>query len=138
MKAVIDTNVLIYDTFEDSVHHSEAKNLLDSLDEWILPTIVIHEYVWAMKSLNIDATNILDKVEEYVKHHKTRVVEETVDDILSALNAIVDEGLSLSRYNDKVILSIAIKNKRVLATFDGKLRKQALAVGLDILPRFGN
>ena len=39
MRAVID------DTFEDSVHHSEAKNLLDSLDEWILPTIVIHEYV---------------------------------------------------------------------------------------------
>jgi len=45
MKALIDTNVLVYDTFEDSIYHAEAKKLLDSLDRWIIPSIVIHEYV---------------------------------------------------------------------------------------------
>jgi len=33
MRAVIDTNVLIYDTFEDSLYHSEAKNILDPLEK---------------------------------------------------------------------------------------------------------
>ena len=53
MKALIDTNVLVYDTFEDSIYHAEAKKLLDSLDRWIIPSIVIHEYVWVMRILKI-------------------------------------------------------------------------------------
>ena len=134
MRAVIDTNVLIYDTFEDSIYHLEEKRLLDSLDEWILPAIVIHEYVWAMKSLNVDATTTLEKVEEYVEHHKSRLIGEVENDILFALSTIVEEGLSTSRYNDKVVLSIAVKGKYTLATFDGRLRNQALAAGLEVLP----
>ncbi len=38
MRAVIDTNVLVYDTFEDSVHHERAKKLLDDLDGWVIST----------------------------------------------------------------------------------------------------
>jgi len=33
MRAVIDTNVLIYDLVEDSEFHKEAEKLLDSLEE---------------------------------------------------------------------------------------------------------
>jgi len=46
LSAVVDTNVLIFDTFEDSEFHIEAMKLLDSLKRWILPSIVFHEYVW--------------------------------------------------------------------------------------------
>lgn len=35
MKAVIDTDVPIYDTFEDSVFHEEARALLEKLGEWL-------------------------------------------------------------------------------------------------------
>jgi hypothetical protein len=137
MRAVVDTNVLIYDTFEDSVYHSEAKNLLDTLEQWILPVIVIHEYVWALKSLKISPSDVLYKVEEYLQHHKTKLIGESAKSIISALNIVVDENLTLSRYNDKVILSLALERGYNLATFDEKLRKQAVAAELKVLPELG-
>lgn len=133
MSAVIDTNVLIYDTFEDSVYHVEAKELLDALNEWIIPLIVIHEYIWIMKSLEVDIREVTYKVEEYLQHHKTRLVSETAGDVMRALNMIQKEKLSLSQYNDKIILSAAL-NTGKLATFDNKLRKQALAKRVQVLP----
>ena len=133
MSAVLDTNILIYDTFEDSVHHLEAKELLDSLNEWVIPPIVIHEYVWIMKSLGISIEETTYKVKEYIQHHKARVVDERAGDIIRALNLIQKEKLSLSQYNDKIILSIAFKTGK-LATFDNKLRRQALIQKIKVLP----
>ncbi len=133
MKAVLDTNVLIYDTFEDSLFHLEAKEILDSLDEWIIPLIVIHEYVWILKSLEIAIDDVVYKVREYLDHHKTKLVLEDREDVLRALEIIRDENLSLSRYNDKIVLSIAQK-VGTLVTFDKRLRKQALATKLEVLP----
>ena len=133
MKALIDTNVLVYDTFEDSIYHAEAKKLLDSLDRWIIPSIVIHEYVWVMRALRIEAGEVAYKVEEYLQHHKTELVNETPEDIGRALSLIEKEGLNLSQYNDKIMLSLAIRVAS-LATFDRKLRKQASARRIQILP----
>ena len=133
MKAVIDTNVLVYDTFEDSLYHKEARKLLDDLDVWIIPIIVIHEYVWVLKALKIDAEDVLYKTEEYINNPKTELISES-NIIVKALNTIVKENLSLSRYNDKVILFVAVNNDFNIATFDEKLRKQALNFGLKVLP----
>ena len=129
-----DTNVLIYDTFEDSIYHEEAKNILNSLKEWIIPTIVLHEYVWALKSLKIDVKTVLEKVEEYVYHVKTKTVYETQDDVIYSLKTILHDRLSLLRYNDMVILSIAIRLRTPLATFDKKLRTQAEKTNVKVLP----
>ena len=118
MKAILDTNILVYDTFEDSVYHKEAKDVLDSLKEWLIPTIVIHEYVWVLRSLEIDTKVVLEKVEEYLYHDKTKTICETQNDIIYSLKTILHEQLSLSRYNDKVILSIAIRLDAPVATFD--------------------
>lgn len=134
MRAVVDTNVLIYDTFEDSIYHEEAKNILNSLKEWIIPTIVLHEYVWALKSLKIDVKTVLEKVEEYVYHVKTKTVYETQDDVIYSLKTILHDRLSLLRYNDMVILSIAIRLRTPLATFDKKLRTQAEKTNVKVLP----
>lgn len=133
MRAVIDTNVLVYDTFEDSVYHSEAKELLDALDEWIIPLIVIHEYVWLMKSLSIGVDDVVYKVEEYIEHKKTRITKEEPEDIVGALERVRREKLRLSRYNDEVLLSVAAKIG-ILATFDKKLRNQAEALKVRTLP----
>ena len=135
MRAVVDTNVLIYDTFEDSIYHEEAKNILNSLKEWIIPTIVLHEYVWALKSLKIDVKTVLEKVEEYVYHVKTKTVYETQDDVIYSLKTILHDRLSLLRYNDMVILSIAIRLRIPLATFDKKLRTQAEKTNVKVLPK---
>ena len=50
MSAVIDTNVLVFDTFEDSEFHAEASGRLDSIEKWHLPDIVFHELMWFFKS----------------------------------------------------------------------------------------
>ncbi|WP_456478395.1 PIN domain-containing protein [Geoglobus ahangari] len=134
MKAVIDTNVLIYDTFEDSVYHLQARNLLDELRQWYIPAIVIHEYVWALKSLGVSSKDVLYKVEEILNHYKSQLIEDTEYDILRALSNVVEKNLSLSRYNDEVILSAAIRKRASIATFDERLRRRALSAGLDVLP----
>jgi hypothetical protein len=134
MRAVLDTNVLIYDTFEDSMYHEEARITLDKLKEWIVPVMVIHEYVWFMKSLDANLKSILEKTEEYLLHEKTKIVNERAEDIVNAINMVLSENLSLSRYNDKVILSIAIGLKTPLATFDGKLRRQTEKEGISVIP----
>lgn len=93
--------------------------------------------MWVLKSLKISPKDVLYKVEEYLQHHKATLIAEIEGTITSALSLIVKENLSLSRYNDKVILSFALERGLNLATFDEKLRKQAVAVGLNAIPDLG-
>ena len=65
-EAVADTNVLVYDTFEDSLYHETPARLLDSLDRWLVPLIVVYEYVWFLKGLNVRPADARDKLLEYI------------------------------------------------------------------------
>ena len=46
---VVDTNVLISDTFEDSEFHAEAAAGLDSIERWCIPGMALHELLWFFK-----------------------------------------------------------------------------------------
>ena len=48
-EAVVDTNAIIYYVAEDSPMYVEAEALLNRLDVWHIPTVVIHELVWFFK-----------------------------------------------------------------------------------------
>jgi len=48
-EAVVDTNAVIYYVAEDSPMHVEVEALLDGLDVWHMPAVVIHELVWFFK-----------------------------------------------------------------------------------------
>ena len=124
-KAVIDTNVLTYDTFEDSIHHKKATSILDKLATWFIPSIVIHEYVWVLRSLDVKIKDIVEKVEEYIYNEKIKLINERKEDILNALYIIHKEGRKMAKYNDKVILSVAMHLNAPIFTFDAKLAKQA-------------
>jgi len=50
VKAVIDTNVLVYDTIEDSNFHEEVRDKLYKLEKWIIPSVVLEEF--ALVSFN--------------------------------------------------------------------------------------
>ena len=126
--------MLIYDTFEDSLHHKEASELLDSLEGWIIPLIVIYEFVWFLRGLGIDSATALEKVGDYVLAEESEVYQEGSGAVLEALRSLVKEGLSLGRFNDEVILSVAITEDLPLATFDGRLRSKAKKKGIDVLP----
>ena len=134
MKAVLDTNVLVYDTFRDSVYHEQAKSILNRLEEWVLPLIVIYEYIWFMVGLRVKVEDIVDKVKEYVLHSKSKLISEGTGELNRALNLLLTEKISPSRFNDKIILSVAVKYG-CLATFDKKLRKQAREMEVITLPQ---
>jgi len=129
LSAVVDTNVLIFDTFEDSEFHVEAMKLLDSLKRWILPSIVFHEYVWFMKGEKLDLSFSREKVTEYLTQAKTNTVPIQVDDILFSIQRIKEHR----DYNDFLILSVAKRMGHALLTFDEKLKKHANQHGVRTL-----
>ena len=118
--AVIDTNVLVFDTFEDSEFHMEASNRLDSIEKWYLPDIVFHELMWFFKSEEYDLSRARFKVEEYLTHEKSVFSQCTTDDVRFA-----SKVNNYSDYNDFIILSIAKRLQFPLFTFDGELIKKA-------------
>ena len=133
-KAVIDTNVLIYDLFEDSMYHKEASSILDMLEAWIIPTIVIHEFIWFIKGLGLEIKNSYEVMLQYIGNEKSIIKPISDYHIRRALNIIFNEGLSLSRYNDKLILTIAMEEGAPIASFDRKLRGQARKLNIDVIP----
>ncbi len=134
MRAVLDTNVLVYDTFEDSIFHVEARRLLDSLDAWVIPIIVLYEYVWLMRGLDVDLADVVEKVWEYAWDHRARVVSGGREAVRWALAILREEGRPLSRFNDKVVLAVAQSEDLPIASFDERLRRQAKRLGLEVLP----
>jgi hypothetical protein len=118
MSAVIDTNILIYDTFNDTSYHIEAKKELYALEKWIIPTLVFHEYIWFMKAENIQYHIAKEKILDYINHEKTVSTSDDKEHLLNALNLTE----KYSDYNDSVILSIANRLQVPLITYDKKLK----------------
>ncbi|WP_324736541.1 PIN domain-containing protein [Thermococcus sp. SY098] len=134
MHAVIDTNVLIYDTFEDLEFHTKARKLLDSLDAWYVPTIVLQEYVWFFKNNGLSVKEARSMLDEYFSDPRFRNLRENASIVKRALIMLEEEKLSLSRFNDAMILVHAIERRYSLATFDRKLRKLAERNSVKIVP----
>ncbi len=131
MHAVIDTNVLIYDVVEDSKYHKSAKELLDDLEQWLIPTITIYEFVWFFRGQNFNADETKELLEQYMNSPKCKVVPDNGEFTNRAFELL--KGSSLSRFNDMIILAVAERYK-VIATFDRKLRSKAKKLDILILP----
>jgi len=133
MHGVIDTNVLIYDTFEDTEFHKRAEEVLESLDRWYVPAIVVQEYVWFFKNNGFSAEEALEALKGYTEDPRFKGLSEDPQLIESALDLVVAEKLSLSRFNDVIVLLHALE-KGSLVTFDVKLRNLAKRKGVVVLP----
>ncbi len=131
---MIDTNVLIYDTYEDSIHHADAYQLLDSLEEWVIPLIVVYEYVWFLKGMEVDSSTALDKLEDYALSEKGRIYREDDAVLRRALESLSRDGISLSRFNDEVVIEVALEEGIPIATFDRRMRARAERLGTEVIP----
>ncbi|MDA4130893.1 MAG: PIN domain-containing protein [Thaumarchaeota archaeon] len=120
MSAVIDTNVLIFDTFEDSEFHEQASDRLNSLEKWCLPDIVFHELMWFFESRAIELSKAKIKIEEYLTNEKSVFCGCTADDI-----RFVTHLRNYHNYNDYLILSVAKRLELPLFSFDEELEKIA-------------
>ena len=121
MSAVLDTNVLIFDTFADSEFHLQAASTLDSMERWSLPGIVFHELIWFFKVRKIELSRARTKVEEYMANEKASFSPCTADDIRFAMTRMKE----YSQYNDLIVLSTAKRLGLPLFTFDEELKKSA-------------
>jgi len=119
---VVDTNVLIYDTFEDTSYHEDARRILDSLPEWRIPSIVLVEYIAFLNRIRLGREKILDKLYELVNDPKFSLVDVEKGDVLEALKTVENEKLPTLRLNDKIILSISKRVGENLVTFDRSLK----------------
>ncbi len=131
---VIDTNVLIYDTVEDSKYHETAKDILDSEDPWSIPSIVIYEYVWFFKRQNYEPEEVKTLLKNYLTDPRKKIITDDGDHSTNSLNILEDENLSLKHYNDMVILSSARGSEQPIVTFDGKLRGIADRYEVELIP----
>ena len=135
MRLLPDTNVLIYDTVEDSEHHDEAAKVVDEAREIVIPSIVVHEYLWAMlKIVQAAPSFVALKVREYLEDPRTTYILEPMDAITEALRMLEADRESVKEVNDYVILATALHYDLTLATFDGRLKKRALRRGLRTVP----
>lgn len=137
MHAVIDTNILIYDTFEDLDLHEEAKRIMDSLAKWRIPDIVLYEYAWFFKNNNLSASDLKTMLTDYTRHPKFKLLKSEQKLIVDAVAFLEEENLPLSYFNDALILQHASLNKLPLATFDKKLRKLASKRNIKLIPETG-
>ncbi|WP_054840543.1 PIN domain-containing protein [Thermococcus sp. JCM 11816] len=135
MEAVIDTNVFLYAAVEEMPpRHRKAFELLHSppsLEKWIVPTIVIYEVVWNFRKLGFSSEEARELVEQIVEDERTKLVDDRRY-LIKAFETL--QSLSLTHYNDSVLLTIATEVGGVLATYDKKLRKRAKKLGIKLLP----
>ncbi|MEM4650472.1 MAG: PIN domain-containing protein [Pyrobaculum sp.] len=129
-EAVVDTNAIIYYVVEDSPMHVEAETLLDGLDVWHMPTVVIHELVWFFKkAAPEEGVGVLKALLEYEK----AVIH--CEDATTLRGAV---GAGLTHYNDAVVILTAKKLGIPLVTFDARMAKRAKAYGVSVLRRLNS
>jgi hypothetical protein len=135
VKLLPDTNILIYDTVEDSEYHSIASEIIDKAIQIFIPSIVIHEYLWVMLRLLQAPLNIIEiKLCEYLEDPRTVYILESIDVLVNALKMLTEDKQDVKEINDYIILSTAQKYNLMLATFDKKLRKIAINRNLKVVP----
>ena len=131
MRLLPDTNLLIYEMVEDSLYHKEAVEIYERASEILIPSIVLHEFLWVtLKKLEIRKEVIVAKLEEYREDERVKFVEPPFEAYSQAVKALENP----SEINDLIILFTAKILKCVLGTFDERLKKKAKRFGIEVLP----
>ena len=126
MEGVVDTNVLVSAIVKEDVNHEKARLILERMEKWYIPGIVFHELVWFFKSQEL-SPKIAESVLNNEKAEFVPVLEEDV--YFSLRNA-----KNLRDYNDYLILSISIRKKKMLISFDTELRRNCRRFKVKIYP----
>ncbi|BCS93348.1 MAG: hypothetical protein MjAS7_1956 [Metallosphaera javensis (ex Sakai et al. 2022)] len=88
-----------------------------------LSLLLWHEMVWFFRRNGLDSR--IGDVISYLNHEKAELSEDNSRVLRKGLEIISSEKLSLSHYNDVIILSHSIINELPLVSFDRNLMKLA-------------
>ncbi|WP_231963779.1 PIN domain-containing protein [Thermococcus chitonophagus] len=98
-----------------------------------MPSIVLQEFVWFFKGVGFSVTETWEILNGYTKDPRFKGLNDTPKVVENALRILIGENLSLSRFNDAMILVHALE-KGAFVTFDSKFRKLAKRQGVKVLP----
>jgi uncharacterized protein len=122
LRAVADTNFLVAVMVEDDKNHKEALRIWESLEEAIVPTVVIFELAYFLVKFNLE----FELIAKVATDPKVHLVENNLDDILFLARSSSD----VRRYDDvgdQIILSVARRMGIGIQTFDRALARRSAA-----------
>lgn len=122
---VVDTSVLHAYLLPGDKLHSVAVALLSSVDGVVVPGIVVHELVWSLRrKLGADGAGRL--VSWALDALNARVEPIVAEDVRFALS-------NVKRYQDMLVLHVAMRLKGVLATLDADMIRLAKRFDVPLL-----
>ena len=130
MEVIVDTNILVYETVEDSIYHKDVMEKLEKIDVLYLPTNILIEFILVMKKLGLEENFIVNKVLEILEDKRIRLFSIKSVDFREALKIIGQEKMNTGKINDKIVLALARKNKLPIYTYDKQLKRQAKNLGI--------
>ncbi len=129
MRGLLDTNVLIYAYFIDTKKHGIARRILNSLDEWLVPYIVLVELVWFGRGAGLDDKRIRDMTLTFLSDNRFRLIHNELEEIVDSL--AVENPLD---WEDELIILIAERMGVPLVTFDENMREKAKRRSIQLIP----
>ncbi len=131
MRAVLDTNALIYYLFSDQSLHKKARELMNRMSSWVIPDLVLHELVWFLKGSGFTKDEAVEVLLSVLTDRRTTLSQITKEDYIEAIS-LLSEG-DMGDIEDVVILAFAARRSLPLLTFDEDLKKLAEEVGVYII-----
>ncbi|RLE80421.1 MAG: type II toxin-antitoxin system VapC family toxin [Thermoprotei archaeon] len=135
MEAIIDTNILIYETIEDSMYHKEVVEKLKDLESLYIPTNILIEFILVMKKLKLENKVIMHKISEILEDPSISLISIAKMDFKESLKIIIRENRDMKEINDKIILALAKRKNLPIYTYDRQLKQQARKYGVKVLSR---
>jgi len=127
-RAIVDTNVLIFAHFKDTKYHEEAKRILSSLDEWIIPFIVLVELFWFTRGAGLDEKSRKNLMLSLLMNRRVRISNSELEDLLESV--ILEDPLE---FEDELILQQAEREGLPIVTFDSSLAERARKRGIRVV-----
>jgi len=135
MEAIIDTNILVYETIEDSMYHKEVVEKLKDLESLYIPTNILIEFILVMKKLKLENQIIMRKILEILEDPSITLINIAKMDFKESLRIIIRENRDMKEINDKIILALAKRKNLPIYTYDRRLKQQARKYGVKVLNR---
>ena len=133
MRVLIDTNVLVYDTIENSLYHSKASELIDNSEDPVINSISIIELGFVLPRYGIDEKNVQIKIHELLNNGYFTISWLSGRLIYNVSAFIVEKKLSFKDFNDWIIAYDAYSRKIPLITFDKTLYKKCKKLGVQVI-----
>ena len=133
MTILVDTDVLVYDTIENSPHHDNASKLIDKSGDPLINSLSIIELGFVLPRYGLDNESVRMKLEELL-HSDYFTVSWLSSGMLEGTSTFIAEnGLTFRDFKDWIIAFEAHSRNIPLVTFDKTLFKKCKELGIKVI-----